>query len=267
MKLFYRELGSGEPMIILHGLYGSSDNWIPLAKSFSQSFRVIVPDLRNHGCSPHADDHTYPEMVEDIRELFERTNIQRAHILGHSMGGKLALFFALSYPTCINRLIIADASPKGCQVNDKRCLSIREFHKKLIHILLSINFEGISTYSEARAHVKKHIKDKRLVSMILKNINKTKNGMAWKINLPALKNHLSHIMTGICDFEGQEKIRDFRVLFIRAGHSDYIKQNDIEYIYSVFQNVNIQTIPGAGHWLHVDQPRVLCRMVTEFCNQ
>jgi esterase len=264
MKLFYREFGSGNPLIILHGLYGSNDNWIALAKSFSQSFRVIVPDLRNHGNSPQSDTHTYRAMTEDIIQLYDQAEIQRAHALGHSMGGKLALYFALWHPGFVDKVVVADVSPIPYHKSDNRFLSVTGFHKKLMGILSSISIGNISTFGEADARLQNDIKDEHLRGLILKNIRKTKKGMRWKINVPALHKNLLHIMSGLEEPDYRRMKNDFPLLFIKGEQSGYIQSDDIKFIYSAFKNVAVQTIPDAGHWLHVDQPRVFYRMVTDF---
>ncbi len=264
MELFYQEFGeqNPEPLIILHGLYGSSDNWLSLGKRFSENYRVIIPDLRNHGQSPHSDIHSFPAMTEDLFEIFKKLNIKKANLLGHSMGGKLAMFFTSEYPDFVQRLVIADISPRA--YSDEKNAPNASFHKALMESLLSVDMNKLDDYAAAEDALSEAISDKRLRQFMMKNLRKTDKGMEWQINLPVLKNQLSAIMEGLYpeDFNSM-KIKT-PSLFLRGENSDYIPLGDFNLIQHIFPNSRILTIPNAGHWLHAEQPDLLYRNVQYF---
>jgi len=264
MKLFYREFGKAhnKTLIILHGLYGSSDNWLSLGKRFSQSYHVIIPDLRNHGQSPHSNTHSFPAMTEDLHALITSLKIKRTNLLGHSMGGKLAMFFTSEYPELIERQVIADISPRAYA--DEKDAPNAGFHKQLMDALLKININSIKDYSDADDAFSEAISDKRLRQFMLKNLHKTDQGMKWQINLPVLKNQLTAIMEGFHpeDFNGI-KIK-IPTLFLRGENSDYIPLSDLNLIQHIFQSSKIVTIPNAGHWLHAEQPDMVFKNVDYF---
>jgi pimeloyl-ACP methyl ester carboxylesterase len=266
MDLFYEEYGEGTPLIILHGLYGSSDNWAGIARTLSQDFRVIVPDLRNHGNSPHSETHSYPAMTEDIKELFKTCRIEKAHLLGHSMGGKLAMFFGSEYPDMVDRMIIADMSPRSYK-NLKEPSDNATFHLNLMDKLLQLHPEKLNSFADADDALAEHIPEKRLRGFLLKNIQKTDTGLAWKINLEGLKNNLPEIMEGFhADDFAENKIR-IPTLFLRGEKSAYIPLEDFKFIRFIFPSSEIISIPDAGHWLHAEQPKLFNKNVRYFLNQ
>ncbi|MEA1872880.1 MAG: alpha/beta fold hydrolase [Bacteroidota bacterium] len=264
MKLFYREFGEThqKTLIILHGLYGSSDNWLSLGKRFSETYHVIIPDLRNHGQSPHSNTHNFSAMTEDLHELITTLNLKNTNLLGHSMGGKLAMFFTSEYPELIDRQIIADISPRAYA--DEEDAPNTGFHKQLMDALLNININTINDYSEADEAFLKVISDKRLRQFMLKNLHKTEQGMKWQINLLTLKKQLPAIIEGFHpeDFNNM-KIKT-PTLFLRGENSDYIPLNDFNLIEHIFLSSEIVTIPNAGHWLHAEQPDMVFRNVKYF---
>ncbi|MFO7879387.1 MAG: alpha/beta fold hydrolase [Bacteroidota bacterium] len=263
MKLFYREYGEGNPLIILHGLYGSSDNWMSIAKTLSSDFRVIVPDLRNHGQSPHHEDHSYPSMTKDLLELFKSCGIDKAHILGHSMGGKLAMFFAAEYPDMVDKMIVADMSPRSYK-NLSEPSGHVNFHLNLMDKLLQTDISSQDNFADVDETLSKYIADERLRGFFLKNIKKTDEGLEWKLNLKSLRDNLPEIMEGLyADDFATNKIR-IPVLFLRAEKSDYISLDDFSFIRFIFPQSEIISIPDAGHWLHAEQPKLFIKNVRYF---
>ncbi len=265
MKLYYREFGTGsEHLIILHGLYGSSDNWMSLGKQFGDKYHVIIPDLRNHGQSPHSNTHSFPSMTEDILELMQETQIERANFLGHSMGGKLAMFFTSEYPEKVNRLIVADISPREYKATDG--FSNTDFHANLMDKLASINLNSINDYADADIAMSRLIDDDRLRKFMLKNVRKTETGFEWKINLPVLRQNLENIMEGF----HPEDFNDMKIhtpsLFLRGENSPYIPLVDFELIRHIFSDSEIITIPNSGHWLHAEQPKLVAKNLFYFLN-
>jgi esterase len=253
MKLFYRKYGSGPPLIILHGLYGSSDNWGSIAKRLSDSFTVYLPDQRNHGQSPHSMIHDYDSMRDDLHELVTDLRLKKFFLAGHSMGGKTAISFALKWPDLLNGLLIADISPFSYENHNH---SAHSQHTDILTAMLSADFTKISSRAEAENHLKEKIRSESTLGLIMKNLQrKSDSSFEWKVNVPSLLNNLDKIMEGIKrekDFNRQ--ITGFPVIFLRGSNSDYIPQKDFKDILHVFPAAEIREVPGAGHWVQVDNP-------------
>jgi esterase len=256
MKLFYRKYGSGPPLIILHGLYGSSDNWVSVAKSISDSFSVILPDLRNHGLSGHSEMHDYESMKEDLYELVMELSLNRFFLAGHSMGGKTAINFALSFPEKLYGLLIADISPFAEKSRLKE-----EFnqHFRILNSMLTINLSGTDSRSEIESRLVTQIRSEKIRGLILKNLKReSDNSFSWKINASALLRNLDRIMDPIePDDIDKKEITGFPVYFLKGENSDYLPENDFPAIRKVFPAVEFVVVPGAGHWIHADNPEAV----------
>lgn len=243
MELFYREYGSGEPILILHGLYGISDNWVNFAKKLSDNFRIFIPDLRNHGQSGHSSYFNYDVMAEDIGEFIEKNEINNPILAGHSMGGKIAMKFALDNPNTVRKLIVIDMSMRGYH--------LRKFHSNIINAMLDIDFSLIKSRDEVDLFLSEFIDDVRIRLFIMKNLYRTeKNSFSWRINLQAIIDNLDFIFEEISHqgkFLGQ-------TLFIRGEHSDYISEEDHLKMKNFFPNSELIIISKAGHWVQVDNP-------------
>ncbi len=266
MKLFYREFGeNGSPVIIAHGLYGASDNWVSIAREFGLNHRVFVVDLRNHGKSPHSDSHTYIDLSNDIRELFTELNINRASVIGHSMGGKVMMQFALSYPDFVDKLVVLDIAPKsylnfqnyGIQTNN---------HPLIIEAMLGLDFSSLTTRSEIESYIQSKIGDKSITDFLLKNIARKSDGFyEWKLNIKALHHNLNDILDG---FSNQVPSSDNQfkgaTLFLRGERSSYFLDEDLHLTRKFFPNTELTTIPDAGHWLHAEQPKLVINSLLYF---
>ncbi len=265
LELHFKEFGdkNATPLLILHGLYGCSDNWVSIAKELSKEYYVITPDLRNHGQSPHSNIHDFHSMTEDIEALLEKLNITKLNIVGHSMGGKLAMAFTVKHQAMVNKLIVLDISPKPIEDSEETPKNVL-FHQKLLHDLSLINLDNVQTYAEAEAQLQNIIEDDRLSAFILTNIKKTDSGLEWKINLNVLKNNLPKITGAIfTDDLQQEKIL-VPSLFLRGELSDYIPIEDFNFIHTIFSNSEIISIPQAGHWLHSEQKQMILNNILYF---
>ena len=253
MKLYYREFGEGVPYIILHGLYGSSDNWASIARVLSDNFRVIVPDLRNHGRSPHSDEHTFSAMAADIIEMLDSLGIDRFFLAGHSMGGKCAISIASSAPERILGLVVVDISPFRPLETDNPAT---RFHRLILDELTAFDFSDVRSRDEAEEKLAEKISSPRIRQFILKNITRLDdNSFAWNLNVKALLDNLDNKQTGFDrKLAGQEQFRGYPVIFIRGSESDYIPVEDIDLITSLFPSSEIVNIPGASHWVHADEP-------------
>ena len=250
MKLHFRSFGNGEPLIILHGVFGSSDNWQTVGKDLGAKHRVYLVDQRNHGNSPHSDEFDYNVMTDDLLELMMNESIERAHILGHSMGGKTAMTFATRYPKKINKLIVVDIAPKYYE----------PAHAKIFREFRSIKLDQIQTRNEADLQMSHTISDMVVRQFILKNLTRVKKGFAWKLNLDAIEKNSEKVGEALSDedwFNGY-------VLFIAGNKSDYIKESDLPEIQRHFPNAVLKFVPRAGHWVHAEQPKTLVKLVSDF---
>lgn len=253
MKLFCRKFGNGPPLIILHGLYGSSDNWVTIAKSLSDTFTVYLPDQRNHGQSPHNSIHNYDSMRDDLFELAGDLKLNKFFLAGHSMGGKTAISFALKWPDMINGLLIADISPF---INENNKHTAYNQHLTILKTILSIDLPRISARSDAESILLEKIPSEKVRGFILKNLQRTdENRFTWKIDALSLLNNLKEIMEGIDLREYiNQQITGFPVIFLKGKDSDYLPSDDFRNIQNVFPAAVFITISGAGHWIHADRP-------------
>jgi len=253
MKLFYRHFGTGSPVIILHGLFGQSDNWVTVGRRIADQFSVYIPDQRNHGQSPHAPVHTYPALSDDLLEFMEEHHLERTTLIGHSMGGKAAMAFALEHPEMIEKLVIIDISP--------RKYPERNIHTRVITEMLSIDLDAIRLRSEVEKILEQRIADQRIRMFILKNLYYKMHGkLGWRLNLEAI----NHTLEQLFDNVSSNMVFPGPTLFIKGGKSDYILDEDIPQITKLFPEAVIKTISGASHWVHADAPEELCFLLSSF---
>jgi esterase len=251
MKLFYRRFGEGRPVIILHGLFGLSDNWVSIGKRIATEFAVYIPDLRNHGQSAHSPTMNYPAMTDDLLEFIEEHDLKNIILIGHSMGGKVAINFALDHPELLAQLVVIDISP--------RRYPARSVHSDIINAMLSVNLEQVSSRSQVEILLQNAIPDLRIRQFILKNLYyRAPHTPAWRPNLEAIKDNLVLIFDGIPP--GRTFLKPS--LFVRGGLSDYITPQDESLIREMFPLAQIKTIPSATHWVHADAPKELCRLLS-----
>ena len=250
MKLFYRESGQGPSLIILHGLFGSSDNWYGLSKEFSAHFRVFVPDQRNHGLSPHSADMNYPLMVEDLKEFIDTHHIQAPVIMGHSMGGKVAMNFAMKYPDSLSRLIVVDIAPKAYPVH----------HEAILKGLKAIDPDGLTSRQQADDMLRKYVPDPAVRQFLLKNLARNeRQEFIWRPHIAALDTHIEEMGEDL-NYSGQFSKP---TLFIKGSRSDYILEEDKERILRLFPGAVLTTLP-AGHWVQAESPREFVQAVYHF---
>jgi len=264
VKLTYKVIGEGEPLIILHGLYGSSDNWAGIARELQGQFKVYTIDLRNHGRSPHNNEHNYEVMADDLLNLMNEKDIYSANLLGHSMGGKVVLSFALFNPERVKRLIVVDISPRTYQekLGDKQ---INE-HKQILTSIKSIDIEKLESREEADGLLAKNISNVRIRSFLLKNLYRNKDReFQWRLNIDVLLANLNHVLLGFENYFADFAALNSPILFIKGGASDYIQSQDIELINNTFKRATVKTILDASHWVHAEKPDEFIRLVKEFC--
>ena len=250
MKLFFRTVGEGKPLIILHGLFGSSDNWLTHAKSLGSNHKVYLVDQRNHGASPHNDEFTYEKMVDDLLKFIKQHDLIRPDIIGHSMGGKVAMLFAVRYPDQINKLIIVDIAPKFYPVH----------HNTILEGLKAIPITTLQSRQEADDILTGYIDLPGVRQFLLKNIKRSDDGFEWKMNLNVIYDHIANVGNGLED----DDQFDHETLFIRGSESDYIEDSDIPDLNDHFPKNDLVTIHGASHWVHVEEPEQLLKAIEIF---
>jgi esterase len=252
MRLAYKKTGNGQPLVILHGLFGMSDNWMTIGKNLADDFTVYLVDQRNHGQSPHAAEFSYPVLAEDLYDFCTQHHLNGFHLLGHSMGGKTALLYAEKYPQTIHKLIVADMALRAYD---------HPHFRSFLKALLSVDPDVIKSRADADALLAEKIPQPRIRQFLLKNLHWTsKNQFKWRINLQSIAQNLDYIMGRIdikSPFPGP-------VLFLRGDQSDYINDPDIKEIMSIFPQAEISTITGAGHWLHAEKPDQFLEIIWQF---
>jgi pimeloyl-ACP methyl ester carboxylesterase len=260
MKLFYRKYGEGPPLIILHGLYGSSDNWVTIAKKLSSSFTVYLPDQRNHGQSPHSEIHDYGSLRDDLFELVSDLKLKKFFLAGHSMGGKTAIAFALTFPDLLNGLLIADISPF---TNETKRHSVYSEHLAILNAILSVKLDKISTRVQVEDALLDKIPSEKVRGLILKNLQRNSDNIfTWKLDAVSLLKNLDNIMEGVGRHpEIRQQITGFPVIFLKGAESDYIPEADGRDILKVFPAADIIEIPDAGHWIHVEKPEEVVKNI------
>lgn len=252
MELYYRELGQGPPLIILHGLFGMSDNWLTIARRIAEHHTVYIPDQRNHGRSGHDPQFNYRVLLEDVRELIEKNNLYNIKLIGHSMGGKVAMLYALEYPEQVDKLAIIDIAPKTYQ---------RPVFRTFLKQLLAIDLRGLKSRTEADQRLAQKIPQAAIRQFLLKNLYRDQaKSFQWRLNLLSLFNNIDAILNGdeISGYWGKP------ALFVRGSRSDYILDADLPQIMNIFPQAKVETIAGATHWVHADNPDELCERLREY---
>jgi esterase len=250
MKLFFREAGQGTPLIILHGLFGSSDNWYSLSKVFAEKFRVFTIDQRNHGQSPHSDEHDYKLLTEDLEEFIKEHQLEKPIILGHSMGGKTAMNFAIKDPGLTGKLIVVDIMPKSYPLH----------HDHILSGMKSLDLGVLTSRSEAEAILAKQIPKVDERQFIMKNLARDEQQrFEWKINLPALDTNIARMGEGL-QYEGQYT---GPTLFIRGEKSWYYKPGDEATVAKYFPNAKWVTL-DTGHWVQAEKPKEFEKTVLDW---
>jgi pimeloyl-ACP methyl ester carboxylesterase len=250
MQLNFKKVGEGEPLVILHGLFGSLDNWMTLAKKLGENFEVFIVDARNHGQSPHSNEFNYDVMADDLYEFLMQHHIIDPIILGHSMGGKTAMQFTMNYPNKLEKLIVADIAPKPYPVH----------HTIIIEGMLSLDFNTIKTRKEADQQLSKFIEDASTRQFLLKNLYWIeKEKLAWKFNLATIDKNIEIIGRGLENISTFEK----PTLFIRGEKSNYITPKDYDPIKKIFVNAEIESL-NSGHWVHAEKPTEFLQLLNSF---
>jgi pimeloyl-ACP methyl ester carboxylesterase len=253
VKLNFKEYGEGKPLVILHGLFGSLDNWFSLAKSFSDKHHIYLVDQRNHGQSPHSDTHTYEGMAEDLFEFFQEHGLKKAILIGHSMGGKTAMKFAAAHSDLLEKLVVVDMGVKNYPVH----------HDLIIRAMQALDLERISSRSEAEEQLHFLLdEEESTIQFLLKNIYRQKQedgsaNYAWRFNLDVLADDIEEM--GLPILSGSE----VETLFLYGTQSKYILEEDKPEIRALFPHVSFQSL-NTGHWVHAQDPEGFVEAVKSF---
>lgn len=238
-------------MLFLHGLFGSSANWGSIARHFSASRFCIVPDLRNHGRSFHSPDVSYQAQADDVLRLMDHLDIEKADIIGHSMGGKVAMQLALKHPHRCSQLAVVDIAP----------VSYRHGFHEIIESLASIDLSMLGSRHEADSLLARKLEGAGLRGFLLQNLVRENGNWGWRLNLQALADGEKSIVGFPSTFS-----RHFggEALFVAGETSSYINYQDHETIHGLFPEARIVTIPGAGHWVYADKPEAFIEKLELF---
>ncbi|WP_262694966.1 alpha/beta fold hydrolase [Kordiimonas aquimaris] len=248
--LHVKQRGSGAPLVLLHGLFGSGDNLGGVVRLLEQSYNTLSMDLRNHGRSPHADSMTYADMAADVASAMESLGIAQVHVFGHSMGGKVAMQMALSNSAMVSKLVIADISPVQYGPN----------HDRILEGMLAVEKQAPQSREGAQKCLAEYVDEIDVLSFLMTNWRRLDGGeWGWRVNLDAIYTRYNDIAAAPLGtpYNGP-------TLFIRGGQSNYIQAQHREEILALFPNAAVKTVEGTGHWLHAEKPDLVARMINRF---
>lgn len=256
MRLFYRTYGNpaNKTIVVLHGLLGLSDNWDYFGKRFAElGFYVIVPDMRNHGQSPKMEAFNYKVMARDVKQLLDYENVKRCYVIGHSMGGKIAMMLAFNNPQLVERLEVLDISPRRFDTPME--------HVGFIAAMGAIDLKKVQRRSDVEEQLAKNNYEKRLLLFLMKNLSYShEHGFRWKPYLKSIYKNMTEIGKGL----ENQGVYNGETLFVRGGKSDYIKEKDLPVMKAQFPNYKMVTLEESGHWIHVDEPDGFMKATKEF---
>ncbi len=253
MEILYSRIeGKGKPLLILHGYLGMSDNWKTLSGKFAEAgFQVHALDLRNHGRSFHSEEFSHELMMQDILQYCKFHNLKKISLIGHSMGGKLAMFLAVTHPDLIDKLIIAD-------------ISVREYsphHQDILEALNSVDFSIHTDRKQVEQVIAQYVPDFGTCQFLLKNVYRiTPNQLGFRMNLKSLTENYNNMGIEIPKSSKYDK----SVLFLRGEKSNYIRERDEQDILNIFPKAEIKTVSKAGHWLHAENPEEFLKYALDY---
>lgn len=251
IELACSEVGNGPAVVLVHGMLGNGRNLQPLAQALSDSYRVLTPDLRNHGRSPHSQEMNYPALAADLITLLDKNEIGQAALIGHSLGGKAVMATTLLYPDRVTKLVSMDMAP----------VPYSEFLGDLLNTLGQLPLTDMSSRSEADRWLSQQgIGDSRLRAFLLQNLIRSDDGFQWRVNLDALRSQRQSLI----GFPDDAIPWPGPALFLHGADSDYVQPDHHDAIKRLFFAAKIEAIPNAGHWLHADQPEVITERLKSF---
>lgn len=256
MKLYFREYGSYQDqrhsLIFLHGLLGSSSNWHSIARRLEDRFHILVPDLRNHGRSPHSDRMNYPTMAEDLAELIDDHGLDSAHLIGHSMGGKVAMLLALDQPRLVSGLVVVDIAP----------VDYPNRFAEIFAALQEIDTAKLQNHEQANRQLAQAITEPSLRQYLLQNLQRQGASWYWRNNLEVLRREIDSL-TSFPDLHAHSSYAG-PVLFIYGAASDYLQPEHQPRIRTIFPHARFRRIAGAGHWVYAEQPDAFFAALNSF---
>ncbi|CAH0549409.1 unnamed protein product [Brassicogethes aeneus] len=254
------------PLVVLHGLFGSKSNWASLCKAYQQKLlpkrKIVAVDCRNHGDSPHSDSHSYGHIAVDLKDLLNHLNVEKIALMGHSMGGRAVMLFALKYPELVEKLIVVDISPVS---SDKSLNTMPSILAALENAKLPDNIPS----SQARANVDEQlshtVKEKDVRAFLLTNLVQTSDKKyKWRINIPAL---MANFSNNIAKFPSINNMHyEGPTLFVSGEKSNYVKESDYPEIKKIFPNTQFNVIKESGHWVHSEKPKEFLDVTVNFLN-
>jgi len=246
------ETGQGPDLVILHGVFGSGDNWMTIARRLEHRYRVFLPDQRNHGKSFHAEEFGYDLLAEDLRKWMDQRGLVKIHLVGHSMGGKAAMRFAALYPSRLYTLTVVDIAPKAYAL---------DHHAQMLAAMQSLNLSACQSRGDLDAALRDDIPELSTRMFVLKNIERDEQGhFRWRIALGPLSRSLSCIGTALPPHPPM----NIPALLVRGENSNYVTKEDWSTFLEYFPHAEFHTVPGAGHWVHADAPEQLLQILTQF---
>lgn len=251
VPLFYKEMGSGSPLLIIHGLFGTGRNWGAIAKRLSESHRVLLLDMRNHGQSPWSDDMTYEAMASDVLALIDQLALERVSIVGHSMGGKVAMHFALQNPERVSKVVAVDIAPVNYRVK------LGDY----ITAMQQLDLSGALNRSQLQAALDPVTESAGISQFLLASLQRDGDGYRFRMNLDVLEKNLD---SEISRFPETDTSWSGPILFLDGEQSAYIRESHHPEIYQRFPKAKITTIQGAGHWLHSEKPAETLDAIAQF---
>lgn len=254
VELFSKVYGEGRPLIILHGLFGMGDNWTTHAKFFAtKGWQVHAVDGRNHGRSPHHVEHNYDAMAADLEAYIESNQLENVVLLGHSMGGKTVMNFAVRKPQLVDAIIVVDIAPKAYPVH----------HEGYIAAMKSVDFSFAKGRKDVEAILSQTLSSPGIIQFFMKSLHwKTKEQLAWRFNLDALERELGNVGEAL-----EYGYFDGPTLFVAGGKSGYITEEDEDKIYEHFPNAELETIDKAGHWVHAEAREEFAECIDRFLSE
>jgi pimeloyl-ACP methyl ester carboxylesterase len=254
VQLAFQRTGTpgNPPIVILHGFLGMADNWRSHALRLGEQYDVWCLDLRNHGRSPHTPVFDYPSMAADVARLCQENDLRNLILVGHSMGGKVAMEYLRQHSDRVSRLIVADMSPRAYTPH----------HEAVLAALQAVNLEQIANRAEAEAAMTRHLPDVTTVQFLLKSLARTPEGrFEWRFNLPVVARQYANIIAGIEPYPAPLALP---TLFIRGGNSHYVDEPGLELAHRMFSQLQVHTLPGVGHWVHAEAPEPFLQAVLQF---
>ncbi|GHA08708.1 esterase [Arenicella chitinivorans] len=241
------------PVVILPGLFGSTTNWRGFAKKLARSAPVVVLDQRNHGRSPHANTHSYQDMVDDLLAFLDHHNLNQIILCGHSMGGKVAMLFAHQHPDRLSKLAVLDIAP----------VIYRHSHVDFVRAMLEIDLARLNSRSDADRQLSSAIKDTATRLFLLQSLVGSPGDYEWRLNLPVLLEYMPQIV-GFPESALDHSVVSVPALFLYGENSNYVKAQHHDLIRQHFSQAEFESVPNAGHWLHAEQPKRVLQALLGF---